>query len=600
MPSEQAIQTLIFALNAGLICLIVSDRLRLPSLLFFLLAGIGLGPFGANLILPKSLGDLLPVIIELGVVIIMFEGAMTLSIPQIKATSRVIQRILTIGFLINIVGATLIGHFLLDLSWGISLVLAILISVTGPTVITPILRKVPLKKPIGSVLHSESILLEPIIVITSLLVVEFIISQESFGQNLWGSALKFLKSFSVGGLIGFASAYLILFWLKRASSKTNPMRNIVIVALALLVFELSNFLVQDSGLVAVVACGIVLGQSRLEAFYEIKQFKELMTRILIALLFILLSAKLPLDEFLRFSPQMIIAIALIMLVLRPLNIFASTYKSDLTLPAKIFISLTGPRGIVSASMASLYAIVFTEAEVLEAQNLEIIAYQIIVVTVVTQGLFSGPIASLLGVKEKEKSGYVIVGAHPFAIELAKWIQSKNIDVLVIDSDYYDVLKAKKKGLNARKGDALNQYFMEGVNLEDYGNFLAITSNDEVNTLACQLAKRYFKSDHIFQIDQTLTQQENPFLKSAGGNNVFHGISPILKVLEDLRAHKFKLVALPHDELKIKEECLALFFQQKDTQTIAPIKKWDGQTREGEYFVLCTEASPISEKTSPSS
>lgn len=518
MPETYALQTVVIALNAGILAILISDRLVVPSIAFYLIIGIFLGPYFLNLVQPQSLGNLLPVIIELGVALIMFEGAIHLNIKQYREASRAIRNLVTIGVVVSVISIMLLTRWLFAWPWGICLLFGVLMSVTGPTVIAPILRKVPLKQPIGSILHWEAILLEPIVVIGAILTVEFLILTD---VTVWDTLLRLLKITIVGGIVGSLSGWLLAIVLKRIPPKQEAFRNLSLLAVALLIFEVSNLVTADSGLLALVFAGLILGNASIPALFEIKQFKETITRVMISFLFVLLAANLNVNELVKFSTPVIFLLIAIMFIIRPTVIFTSMIGSKIDTPSKVFLSLTGPRGIVAASMASLLTIVFAKGGGADqAAKFEILAYQVIIVTVFTEALWSWPLATWLKVREKEKRGFLIIGAHPLGVEIAKWMNKNGVETVLVDRDSYDVYLAKKQGLNAYKGDALNEAFLSELPLLTVGNLLALTSNDEVNTLACQLGKRYFGQDHLYQIHKTLNENEAGFLKSAGGKLVF--------------------------------------------------------------------------------
>ncbi len=536
MPESFALQTIVLSLNAGILAILISERLQVPSIIFYLILGILLGPFFLNWVRPQSLGSLLPVIIELGVALIMFEGAMHLNLNQYKKASRAIRNLVTIGVVISVICIMLLTRWLFDWPWGISLLFAVLMSVTGPTVIAPILRKVPLKQPIGSILHWEAILLEPIVVIGAILTVEFLIHAEVTILDTLGRLLIITV---VGGFIGSASGWVLTFILKRYPPKQEAFRNLMLIAVALLIFEGSNLAAADSGLLALVFAGLILGNSQIPALYEIKQFKELITRVMISFLFILLAANLNWDLLIQFSTPVIFLLVAIMFIVRPLVIFTSMSGSNMGIPPKIFLSLTGPRGIVAASMASLLTIVFAKQGSNQAAQFEILAYQVIMITVFTEAMWSKPLAAWLKVREEEKRGFLIVGAHPLGVEIALWMKKNAVETVLVDRDSYDIYLAKKQGLGAYKGDALNEAFLDELPLLTIGNLLALTSNDEVNTLACQLGKRYFGQDHTYQIHKTLSEKDESFLKMAGGKLVFPQVPSLLQTINLISDKKYR-------------------------------------------------------------
>lgn len=543
MEQSHAISTIVIALNAGMLSLLLADRLKLPNILFYLTFGILLGPRFVGWVQPESLGDVFLVIIELGVAFIMFEGALHLNVSQYRSASHAIQKLLSLGLIISVSAIMLVTKWLFGWSWGVSLLFGVLMSVTGPAVITPIIRKVALKKPIGSILHWESILLEPVVVIGAILIVEFLLQPQI---TLLDSLERLGKIILVGSLVGISFGFIIKFWLKRASARQEGFRNLLLIALALLIFELSNIISADSGLIAVVAAGMILGNSALPALHEIKQFKETITRVMISILFILLSANLDFAMLTRFSPAVIFLLVTVMFVIRPLAVFTSMAGTGLNTSGKVFLSLTAPRGIVAASLASLVTIVFAKQGSSQGAQFEALAYQVIFVTVLVQSLWSQPLAKLLKVEEAEKKGFLIIGAHELGRGLAKWLGQNEIETVLVDRDSYDIYLAKRQGINAFKGDALKESLFEELPLQSIGRLMALTSNNEVNTLACQLGERYFNHEKTYQLQETPTQDmgeetQNQFLQMAGGNFIFPQLPRLTLVLEELREQRWQFL-----------------------------------------------------------
>lgn len=541
----ESIQTIIFAVNAGILCLLLSEFFKLPSMLFYLFLGIIFGPHVVGLIQPASLGELLPAVIEIAVAIIIFEGALSLNYRQYLATSSIIRNVLTIGPIITISVITVLSHFLMELPWGLSFIFGSLMCITGPTVIAPILRRVPLKPPLDSILNWESILLDPIGAILALLALEILISED---VSIFATGIKFLRILLGGAAVGVFIGYVLSTWFQKRPIVNHGIRNLVVLAMALLIFQISNMIVGDSGLVAVVAAGLIIGNQPFPFSSEIREFKETITLLLISFLFVLLAANLDLHKFLDFPPKVIILIALIMFVVRPIGIFISTRQSQLDVRSKIFLSLIAPRGIVVASMASLAALILANNGK-ESYGISILTYQVIAVTVVFSGFLAPLLAWALRAREKVRRGFLIVGAHRLAREIGKFLQEHELDVILVDRDSFDVGRARAEGLTAFKGDALDESFLSGLPLSRIGNLLAITSNDEVNTLACQLGRRIFGDEKIFQTHRSLDegQEEKQFLKQAGGQIIFPLLEPILDVLSQLRRENLHFISVKGNE-----------------------------------------------------
>ncbi len=101
----------------------------------------------------------------------------------------------------------------------------------------------------------------------------------------------------------------------------------------------------------------MLGLSKSEKIKKIKQFKQELTVMSIAILFILLSTQLRLTDFAKFIfDNGIWSILGVVILIRPLGVIASSFRRDLGIRERCFLDWMAPRGIVAGSMASLFAL----------------------------------------------------------------------------------------------------------------------------------------------------------------------------------------------------------------------------------------------------
>lgn len=512
---HQAFQTIAFAFNAGIFSILLSHVVRLPSIIFFLIAGVLLGPGFVGIINPASLGNGFPVMIEAAVAIIVFEGSMNLNLKQLFKTSKIIRNMVSIGALISALLTTLLAHYLIGLDWFIALIFGCIMVITGPTVITPILKRVPLKEPLGSILHWESILLEPIGVTIGLLVLELVLVADA---TVTHSAIQFLLIIITGAGVGAGFTFILGQWLKRWPPNQAGVQNLIVLGSALLIFELANLIIPHAGLAAVVAGGLIFGKSKIPALREIMEFKETITQMLISFIFILLAAKLDIQLIFSGGIGTLLFLILVLFVVRPLTIFISTAGSELNTKSKLFLSLMAPRGIVSASLISLIAILLQKEGMDQGKQMEVLAFQLIGVTVILHGTWAPLIAWILGVKQKEKQGYLIIGANALARNVAKALNAREIKTILVDRDGFEIQNCFNEGLTAVKGDALDQRFLNDLELHDIGRMIAMTPNDEINTLACQLGHRLFEKGKCYQLRTRPKKEENSeeIMEEAGG------------------------------------------------------------------------------------
>jgi NhaP-type Na+/H+ or K+/H+ antiporter len=351
----------------GILAQWMAWRLKIPAILPLIIIGLIVGPLStlytvdaSKVIEPiwngeKGLfpGDSLYYFVSLAISIILFEGGLTLKRDEILNTGPVIGKLISVAVIITFVGGGVAAHYIFGLTWEISLLFSALIIVTGPTVITPILRNIPLKKDVSSILKWEGILIDPIGALFAVLVFEFI-SAGAGGEFTKVALIEFGKIVLFGFTFGFSFAHALAFSIKK---KLIPhyLLNVFTLAAVLGVFVLSDSFAHESGLLSVVVMGMVLGNINLPNIKELLYFKESLSVLLISILFILLSANINMgDLYLIYRWETAVIFAIIAFIIRPLGVFASSMNSGLKLNEKLFISWVGPRGIVAAGIASLF------------------------------------------------------------------------------------------------------------------------------------------------------------------------------------------------------------------------------------------------------
>lgn len=470
------------ALVFGVLFNLIARKINLSSIAVMLIGGILVGPAGLDWINPETLGEGLKTIIALAVAIILFEGGLTLDATGYKRVSREIRGVLTKGVLITWLTSSLAIKFCYGFPWDFSLLAGSLIIVTGPTVIGPLLKRIRVKIHVQNILHWESVLIDPAGVFIALLCYEYIIdpTDQPF--------LHFLTRMLVGIAVGLAGGFSIAEFIRRRWFPEESL-NICTLASALALYTLSDILAHESGLLSVTIAGFVIGYLRKEQIEEVKVYKAELIQLLIGLLFVLLAANLDMSSFLDHGVKGVLLVAFIMLIVRPLNIFVSTRASNLEVREKLFLSWVAPRGIVAASMASLFTLNLYERGYPEAAFLETFTYSVIIGTVVFQGLTAKAVGRMLGVLEPKPKGWLIVGAHALGRAVALFLKKHGLHVVVIDMNHRSVRLAKKNGLKAIHANALNMSIDKQPDIYGIGNVLAITENEDLNTLLCQRLER---------------------------------------------------------------------------------------------------------------
>lgn len=480
----------------GVLCQWFAWRIKLPAILPLLLTGLLLGPVLGMLHPQQALGAFFQPLVSLSVALILFEGSLTLSWSEVRTLVRPVRNLLTIGAAVSWFGGALGAHYLAGLPWNLALLFGALIIVTGPTVIAPLLRNVRPNRSVASVLKWEGILIDPVGATVAVLVFEAIVARS---QATLGSALlTFLAIVVVGVALGLAGGWFVALALHRFWIP-DYLREVAILALVLGVFALSNTVVHESGLTAVTAMGILLANTDLKQLREVLYFKERLSVLLISTLFILLAANVTRADLALLSWGSVLLVAYVMFVLRPLGVFLSSLHSTLTRNERIFLGWIAPRGIVAASVSSLFAYQLVALGNQQAGVIAPLIFLVIVGTVTLQSLTAKPLARRLGVSEAEPQGFLLMGAGRFARELAAALQRAGMAVRLVDSNRSNVMQARLAGLEALHGNIFAQEIESDLDISGLGRLLALTENDEANALACRRYVDEFGSACIFQL-----------------------------------------------------------------------------------------------------
>lgn len=473
-------------------------RIRLPSILLLLIFGFIAGSVTGFLKPDEMFGDLLLPIVSLAVAIILFEGGLNLKISELRRIGSVVRNLVTIGALVTwLIGGTA-AFFLLNLELPLAILLGAILVVTGPTVIVPLLRHLRPSGQVGSILKWEGIVIDPIGAVLAVLVFEVIIA--SSAQEATAMVItSLLKTIFAGGAIGAGGA-IILILLLRSYRIPDFLHSAVTLTMVIGAFTASNLIQNESGLLAATVMGITLANQKSVSIRQISKFKENLSLILISSLFILLAARLNLDNLAQtIGLGSLGFVAVLMLIARPLSVALSTARSSLSLKERLFLSWLAPRGIVAAAITSVFALRLVEAGYPQAELLVPLAFIVIAGTVAVYGLTATPVARWLGIAQPHPQGVLIIGAHTWARNIASALQAEGIKVMVADTNWASISTARMAKLPTFHGNILSQYALEEMELGGIGRMLALTSDSDFNSLAVLHFVDIFDRAQLYQL-----------------------------------------------------------------------------------------------------
>jgi len=517
LMDKQIFASLALIVFLGFLAQWVSWRLRLPAILLLLIAGFLVGPVvefarGAPLLDPDGLfGDLLFPVVQAAVAIILFEGGLSLKLSDLRKAGFAILRLISIGVVVTWALATFLGVTLLGFEVAIALLLGALLTVTGPTVILPMLRTI---RPRGSVKHIakwEGILNDPAGVVLAVLVFE-----AHLAGGLAGTPLHILEGIGKTLLIGIAFTALgagVIILVIRAKAIPEYLHNFFVLTVVLTMFEFSNLLQEESGLLTVTLLGIVIANQQVFDIRHITEFKEQLQLLLISGLFIVLAARVDAEAFQYVGWESFAFLAALILVVRPLSVLLSTIGSQTNWRERVLLMMLAPRGIVAVALTSIFAIRLGETDPMVGQRILAEMLVVIVGTVVFYGPLAGPVAAMLRLSNLSPQGVLFVGAHSWARRIAGELKKLEIPVLMVDSNRHNITQAHDEGLPAEEGNVFSEEFLEHLDIAEIGHAVALTANDEVNAFARGALGDFIEPAEIYHL-MPAAGEGNPYGESA--------------------------------------------------------------------------------------
>ena len=481
--------TIGLAMVLGMLAQVGSKHLGLPGIVLLLLSGIIFGPDVLNWIRPESLGIGLQILVGFAVAIILFEGGMNLRISRIKRERAAIRGLITLGALTTLIGGTLATLLFLGWDFRTSILFGTLIIVTGPTVISPLLKKIRIHHGVSTILEAEGILLDAIGAIIAVVALEIAISPSglSFVKGLY----HIVSRLAVGGLFGIIGVAPLILLFRYRNLIPNGLENVFILSWILALFQLSNTASPESGIAAVTIAGMTIGNSKTYIQQDILEFKEQLTVLMIGMLFILLAADVRLSDVQNLGLNGIVVVLFLILVVRPISVFIGTNRSTLDTPHKLLLSWIAPRGIVAAAIASLFVFEL-DRHGFDGTQLRALVFLLIIITVLSAGLTGGWVASVLDLKRKSQSGWIILGAHEVARTLSRLLKQSGNEIICIDEDPQSCLLAENEGIKVFFGNALEERTLQRAEPDSRKGIIALSGNEEVNYIFSQRAKHLSK------------------------------------------------------------------------------------------------------------
>jgi NhaP-type Na+/H+ or K+/H+ antiporter len=488
--TENPALTVALALAAGMFAQAIARHLRIPGIVLLLGAGVLLGPDGLGIVRPEILGHSLQILIGFAVAVILFEGGLNLNWRRMRAQAVAIRRLISLGALVTASGGALAAWLVLGWDGRMAILFGTLVIVTGPTVITPLLRRIRVHHRIETILETEGVLVDAIGAIVAVVTLEVVLSPP--GSSLALGFVSVPERLVFGALFGLLSGALLALLLRLERVVPEGLENIFTLSVAVAVYQVSNALMPETGIVSVIMAGLVVGNTRSRVQRELKEFKEQLTVLLIGLLFVLLAADVRLREIAALGRSGLLVVLILMFAVRPATILCCTWRAKITWREKLFLSWVAPRGIVAAAVASLFSEQLAAAGVSGGQQMRAMVFLVIAATVLFQGATAGMVARVLRLRRPTGQGYAILGANPLARGLGRLLREAGEKVILIDADALTYREAEEENCRVIYGNGLEERVLLGAGIESRKAAVGMLANGAVNLLFARKARQEYK------------------------------------------------------------------------------------------------------------
>lgn len=478
-------------------------RLKLPAILLLLAFGMAVG-WAVN---PEAFlsEELLFPIVALSVAVILFEGGLTLRFRELRETSQVVWRLITVGCIITWALAMLAAMMVFDRP-GLAALAGAIFVVTGPTVIGPLLRHVRPVRRLGAIAKWEGIVIDPIGALLAVLVFT-VVAARGVQEAALGILIALGVTILVSAVLGTLTAVLLVQLLKQ-HWVPDYLDNPVVLAAVLGAFTASNLVQPESGLATVTLIGIMLANQRSITISHLVEFKENLGVLLVSALFILLGSRISLRQVLDLGWWGLAFLGVLVVAVRPIAVFSATIGTALNWRERLFLACLAPRGIVAAAVSSVFALELShlahanaidEELAADARLLVPLTFLVIIGTVAIYGLAAAPLARWLKISDASPQGVLFAGGDAFVREVAKALRDEKYPVLIVDTDRGNVTAAHLEGLSAMHASVVSDYVLEQLEIGGIGKLLAMTANDEVNSLAALQWMEMFGRANVYQL-----------------------------------------------------------------------------------------------------
>ncbi|MEZ5341805.1 MAG: cation:proton antiporter [Acidimicrobiales bacterium] len=546
--SSETTNAIAIVMGGGVACLWLASRLKVPAILLLLPAGVLAGPVFGLLDPDEQFGSVLFPGVSLGVGLLLFEGGLSLRFDRIGSVKSVTARMVTVGaFITWLIGMGAIS-VLFDIGRGLTALMAALLIVSGPTVVQPLLRMAKPRSSISEVLRWEGIVIDPIGATLGVVVLDSVLHHRGFV----GSAYQIFVTLGAGGVIGLVAGVALSYLLGR-HAVPDYLQNPLALVIAIGAFAVAEMVSSDAGLMATTMLGLVLANQKQAPTRHIRDFQEELSLLVLGALFLVLGARVDLDEIVDVFPKAVVLVLVLVVVARPVAVAASTVGSGMTTRERMFIAVIMPRGIVAAAVSAVFALELEQAGI-DPGPLVPVTFSVIVLTVLLYGLTAVPMARLLRVARPAPTGVAIVGADAWHLQLATRLQDADIPIMLFTDRAFERRRAEKSLLLVFDGRLQGEELHEAADAVGIRTVLVLTDRTELATAVVGSLGHYVGRANLFALDRGFEQETGVATALAARPAFSKGFSS--DVLDAALAGGGTLVTVPSSDIEPGDLVLA--------------------------------------------
>ena len=348
-------------LAVGTLAGLLAQKIRIPDVAVFLVAGIAIGPQMLGLIHISAESALNQIILLFGASYILFDGGASLRLNVLKQVWITILVISTIGVIVTAVITGIAAHYILGIPLIVALLLGATLAATDPATLVPIFRQVRIKGRVAHTVMSESAFNDAMGAIVSFGVLAVAMGDEKFSLAL--SLFDLIKQSVIGIVAGIALGYLaaLLIAHERWAFLAEYAPVVTLVAVIAAYFAASGL--HASGFMAVFVFGIMLGNKETFGFQmepgeaqKLDEFVLTTAFIMRLFIFILLGAQVDFALMGKYWLGGVAVVTVLMLMARPVTVFLCALpdrRARWSFAELVFMCWTRETGVIPAALAGL-------------------------------------------------------------------------------------------------------------------------------------------------------------------------------------------------------------------------------------------------------